>query len=117
MVEITTDDPRPPYVQIADDIRAQIDAGALKAGEKLPSGRELSTRYGVASMTVQRAMQLLRSEGRVVSWQGRGNFIADAGPEDSTDTAARIAWLEQAVRGLTERVDSLDARLGKADRG
>lgn len=110
MSKIASDDPRPPYVQIADEIRAEIDAGELRPGEKLPSGRELSDKYGVAGMTVQRAIQLLRAEGRVASWQGRGSFVTDATPDDPADALVRIERLEQTVRELAKRVDSLDAR-------
>ena len=69
------DDPRPPYQQVARDLRAAILARRLEPGEKLPSGVELARRYGVARMTVQQAVRLLRDEGLVVSRQGSGVFV------------------------------------------
>ncbi|HET9646762.1 MAG TPA: GntR family transcriptional regulator [Microlunatus sp.] len=44
---------------------------------KLPSGPELATQLGVARTTVQQAIRLLRSEGLVVSRQGRGVFLRE----------------------------------------
>ena len=54
------DDPRPPYQQVANAVRAAILTRTFKPGDKLPSLNELSERYGVARMTVQQAMRILR---------------------------------------------------------
>src|SRR5215203_3455771 len=69
------DDPRPPYQQVANAIRAAIVARTFKPGDKLPSLNELSERYGVARMTVQQAMRVLRDEGLIVTRQGSGVFV------------------------------------------
>jgi DNA-binding transcriptional regulator YhcF (GntR family) len=71
------DDPRPPYVQVASALRAAILTKTLEPGEKLPSGSQLATRYGVARMTVQQAIRVLRDEGLVVSRQGSGVFVRE----------------------------------------
>jgi DNA-binding transcriptional MocR family regulator len=54
----------------AEDLRAAIVAKKFGPGDKLPSGAELSEHYGVARMTVQQALRLLRDEGLTVSRQG-----------------------------------------------
>ncbi|WP_433801660.1 GntR family transcriptional regulator [Actinomycetospora sp. CA-084318] len=66
---------RPPYRQIADQLRDLIDRGTLVAGDKLPSEAELIEHYGVARMTVRQAVQELRNEGRVVAEHGKGTFV------------------------------------------
>jgi DNA-binding transcriptional regulator YhcF (GntR family) len=71
------DDPRPPYQQVANAIRAAILTRKFAPGDKLPSGSELAQRYGVARMTVQQAMRLLREEGLVVSRQGSGIYVRE----------------------------------------
>jgi DNA-binding transcriptional regulator YhcF (GntR family) len=71
------DDPRPPYVQVAGSLRAAILTKTLQPGEKLPSGSQLAERYGVARMTVQTAIRVLREEGLVVSRQGSGVFVRE----------------------------------------
>ncbi len=109
-------DPRPPYVQIADDLRAAIDADELKPGERLPAGRDLATEYGVAAMTVQHAIRLLRDEGRVQTWQGRGVFVAPVQPDDEQaaegreDILRRLTRLGREVENLARRVSALEKK-------
>jgi DNA-binding transcriptional regulator YhcF (GntR family) len=71
------DDPRPPYQQVANALRASILTRKFAPGDKLPSGSELAQRYGVARMTVQQAMRLLRDEGLIVSRQGSGIYVRE----------------------------------------
>lgn len=68
-------DPRAPYQQVANSLRAAILTRTLTPGEKLPSGSQLARRFGVARMTVQQAIRLLRDEGLVVSRQGSGVYV------------------------------------------
>jgi DNA-binding transcriptional regulator YhcF (GntR family) len=69
------DDPRPPYQQVAHHLRASILTKRFGPGDKLPSGPELAKHYGVARMTIQQALRLLRDEGLTVSRQGSGVFV------------------------------------------
>ncbi len=62
-------------VQVAADIEADIDAGKLAPDTRLPSEAELAVQYGVARVTVRRAMELLRDRGKVVTVHGRGSFV------------------------------------------
>jgi DNA-binding transcriptional regulator YhcF (GntR family) len=71
------DDPQPPYVQIANALRAAIRSRVLGPGEKLPSGAQLARRFGVARMTVLQAERLLKDEGLIVSRQGTGVFVRE----------------------------------------
>ncbi|OZM72661.1 GntR family transcriptional regulator [Amycolatopsis antarctica] len=76
-MELDPDDPRPPYQQVANALRAAILTKKFLPGDKLPSGPELSDRFGVARMTVQQAIRLLRDEGLVVSRQGSGVYVRE----------------------------------------
>jgi DNA-binding GntR family transcriptional regulator len=107
---VSANDPRPPYVQIADDLRRAIRSGELPAGARIDSGRDLAKRYGVALMTVHNALNALKDDGLVVSWQGRGVFVADALPPESV---SEVAQLRAEVDGLRERVDALERRLSE----
>jgi DNA-binding transcriptional regulator YhcF (GntR family) len=71
------DDPRPPYVQVANALRAAILTKKFTAGDKLPSRTELAKSYEVAPMTVQNALRELREEGLIVSRQGSGVFVRE----------------------------------------
>lgn len=64
------------YVQIADSIAADIQSGRLPRGTALPSSRALATQLKLNRNTVVDAIQLLLSEGWIVSEQRRGIFVA-----------------------------------------
>lgn len=64
------------YQQIADSLRRRIEAGEFVAGGLLPSEAELVARYKASRVTVRRALEQLRDEGRVDSRQGSGWFVA-----------------------------------------
>ena len=108
-----TNDPRPAYLQVADDLRASISGGTFKPGERLPSGRDLARRYGVAPMTISHALDVLRQEQLVEAYQGRGVFVtnhsASSGPGRSggqQDPA--IGSLRADLDGLAKRVARIE---------
>jgi DNA-binding GntR family transcriptional regulator len=114
-----TNDPRPPYLQVADDLRREIAQGQFTPGQKLPSRRNLARQYGVAPMTINHAMAVLRDEGLVVSYQGRGVFVADGSgsreheqPQRSRDSA--IDALRADLDQLAERVSRLERQTRRA---
>ncbi|MFC3997953.1 GntR family transcriptional regulator [Nocardiopsis sediminis] len=76
-MSIDPEDPRPPFQQVASALRAAILTRKFEPGDKLPSGPQLATTYGVARMTVQQAIRLLRDEGLVISQQGRGVYVRE----------------------------------------
>src|SRR4029453_15811402 len=69
------DDPRPPYMQIANALRAAILTKQLAPGDQLPSGNELAKRYSVARMTVQQAPRALGDGGPLVTRRGSGVVV------------------------------------------
>src|SRR5690606_4272733 len=74
-MKVSQDDPRPPYVQVADDLRRAIEQGEYQVGQRLPAGRKLAKQYQVGLNTAQRAVELLKSDGLVVSYPARGVFV------------------------------------------
>lgn len=114
-------DPRPVYRQVADDLRQQITSGSYRPGERLPSGRVLARKYGIAPMTVSSALNLLRDEGLIASWQGRGVYVIEPGrraaahppgPERLTQVEADLEDLRRQVAVLRGQVTDLYARAG-----
>jgi GntR family transcriptional regulator len=57
--------------QVADDLTADIRSDELPPGSRLPSELELSEIYGVARVTLRRAVAELRKDGLVVVVAGR----------------------------------------------
>lgn len=67
--------PRLVWEQVADDIRADIRSGELPPGARLPAEVELAEIYGVARVTIRRAVLELRKEQLLIVIQGRGTFV------------------------------------------
>lgn len=65
------------YAQVADALRADIRAGRYAPGDRLPSERELVARFEVSAGSVRAALVQLRTEGLIVSYQGRGVFVTE----------------------------------------
>lgn len=82
--------------QIYTQIRKKIVTGLLKAGDRLPSTRELSKDLGVARNTVLTAYELLASEEFLYSLPGAGFYV---GPE--------ITWAKQPMLIVNSTVASL----------
>lgn len=70
-------DERPAYRQLAAQLRARIISGELRPGDRLPSERQLQDEYGIERTTIRRALDVLRSEGRVTSRHGAGTFVRE----------------------------------------
>lgn len=66
------------WKQVADFIEGQIRDGKLAPGSRLPAEREMAQRYGVAYLTIRRAVKDLRDRGLLVSVVGRGTYVAKA---------------------------------------
>lgn len=134
-MSLDPDDPRPPYVQVANSLRASILTKTLAPGDRLPSQAQLADKFGVARMTIQQALRLLREDKLIVSRQGSGVFVRERiarpvalrphieaafdAPEVSIDFAGFTAeTLHNAVQEPLDKVrsgrltpDSIDLRL------
>ena len=67
---------RPLYEQISTQIRTQIMNGELKAGEALPSIRSLAKSLQISVLTVQKAYDLLQTDGFIETTAGKGCFVS-----------------------------------------
>lgn len=67
------------YEFLYESIRADIESGAIKPLQKLPSKRVLARHLGVSLITVEGAYSQLIAEGYVFSQQRRGYFAQDLG--------------------------------------
>lgn len=119
MVSLAQDDPRPPYLQIAGELRSAIQRGEIAPGEQLPSTKELTEKYGVAPMTVRNALRSLRDEGLLVARQGTGVFVRSTyqpggGPGTVTieAIAERLDAIADQVQRLTDRVAHIEKSAG-----
>jgi GntR family transcriptional regulator len=67
----------PPWRQLADLLRKQIESGELAPGARIPSIVSLAQEYELAPVTVRKAITQLQREGLVVSQTGWGTYVAE----------------------------------------
>lgn len=67
---------KPIYEQITDQVKEQILAGALSAGDALPSMRVLAKELRISVITTKRAYEELERDGFLDNVPGKGCFVA-----------------------------------------
>lgn len=96
---------KPIYEQIADQVKEQILAGALSAGDALPSMRVLAKELRISVITTKRAYEELERDGFLDNVPGKGCFVAPQNRE-----LLREAQLRRVEDVLAQAVD--EARKG-----
>ncbi|MGO4540890.1 GntR family transcriptional regulator [Paenibacillus sp. 2TAB19] len=74
-MSIEFDNNLPIYLQIMNHMKKQIVVGKLKAGDKIPSVRELAVELQINPNTVQRTFQELEREQIVETKRGLGRYV------------------------------------------
>ena len=109
----------PVYRQLIDQVRAGIASGALKAGDQLPTVRQLAVDLAINPNTVMRAYRELELGGLLETHQGTGTFISDKKPEKKSvererqlnqmagEVAARAGAAGFTLEDLIERLQEL----------
>jgi GntR family transcriptional regulator len=107
----------PIYEQIKQGIVRLVATGRLKAGEPLPSIRDLAAEIIVNPNTVARAYRELEQEGVIATQKGRGSVVAERARPDAERVlrahlgrimdgavaeARRFDLDDDAIRGLVE---------------
>ncbi len=65
------------YLQVKHFVLERISAGALRAGQRVPSENELVRELDVSRMTANRALRELAADGVLVRVAGVGTFVAE----------------------------------------
>lgn len=99
--------------QITRQVMLAITSGDLRAGEKLPSVREVALRYDVHPNTVSAAYRWLESNGWVLSKRGSGVFVRARILEDKGETSldSLISEFFQTARQKGFSSAQIEARL------
>jgi len=117
-IVISQTDRRPLYLQIMEQIKRRVAIGDWRAGQPIPSIRQLAVELNVSVITVKRAYLELEREGVITTQHGKGSMVAahtDLGSRIQQQDLAR--HLEQAVQlaallGLSTK--ELELRLREA---
>ena len=115
---------------IAEALRGRIRSGGLMPGDALPTQAVLMAEFGASSLSVQKAMALLKQDGYAISRPGKGAFVAHPDARLDTDagdpevgnapvggTAARVEVLEMALAETFEQLTALRARVEALEAG
>lgn len=78
---ISNSDGRPIYEQISAQIKNQVLAGTLEAGQALPSIRLLAKELRISVITTKRAYEELEQDGFIETIPGKGSFVAEKNTE------------------------------------
>lgn len=102
-----SDDGRPLFMRVVDDIRDRIANGEFTADEQIPSAKALSERYGVANMTAQRALRELQIQEVTYSIRGKGSYVRTDAAQILTGKADPVDTDEQYVAVWTRLREEL----------
>jgi len=95
----------PLYAQLADVMRERIVKGGWPIDTRIPTLPALADEFGVASITVRQAVQLLKNEGLLSPEQGRGTFVRrkpETHPRMKVETS--LTRLAELYRELAPRL-------------
>ncbi len=78
------------HEEVVAQIHELIREGRFKAGDQLPSERELAETFQVSRTSVREAIRALETEGLIKSRTGMGNFVADLPIESLVAPLAKL---------------------------
>ena len=95
---------QPLWEQVLHQIRGAVARGELRAGEKIPSLRELAGQLRINPNTVMRAYQELERDGLTETRRGQGTFITNSTQKISE---IKITLAREAVQELIHSMRNL----------
>ncbi|MBC2900573.1 GntR family transcriptional regulator [Streptomyces sp. PSKA01] len=96
--------PVPLYYQLAQQLEAAIEHGALAPGNLLGNEIDLSTRLGLSRPTVRQAIQSLVDKGLLVRRRGVGTQVVHSQVKRPLELSSLYDDLEAAGQGPTTQV-------------
>src|SRR3954465_9421181 len=105
-LEVDTRSGVPIYVQLVEGVRHALEVGTLRAGERLPTVRDLAGELTIAPNTVVKAYNELQRMGLIESRQGSGTVVV----ADLNGTLRRhqVAALYERLRLLVRDAAGLE---------
>ncbi|MEJ2416957.1 MAG: GntR family transcriptional regulator [Exilibacterium sp.] len=96
---IDSDNPEPLFAQVIEQIKVAVQDMRLKAGDSLPSIRQLANDLDLNSKTIAKAYRILERDGVIQTKGYRGTFIhPDAATNCKVDLSGWVqSKMEEAV--------------------
>ena len=89
--------------ELVEELRAQISAGVLSSGNRIPTEKDLVNSYGVSRTVVREAVARLTAEGFLEPRQGSGVFVTTPPPAAFQVTHIELEDLVEVIRFLELR--------------
>ncbi|QYF93491.1 GntR family transcriptional regulator [Massilia sp. PAMC28688] len=99
-------DNTPIYRQLKDRVIGMMLDGALKAGDALPSVRQVAAEYQLNPITVSKAYQELVDENLVEKRRGIGMYVTD-GASEKLLASERERFVREEWPAMVERIRRL----------
>ena len=108
LITLDTKSSIPIYVQLRNQIVTGIGRGELKAGESLPTVRQLAADASVNTMTVNKTYQLLKAEGFIEIDRRKGATVcpigtADADYREKLEKELELLSAEASLKGMEKQ--------------
>jgi DNA-binding transcriptional regulator YhcF (GntR family) len=100
-IVVDTSSQLPPFEQLRSQIATQVASGALPAGTRLATVRQLAADLGLAANTVARAYRELESDGVIATQGRRGTFVRS---DARTATSGAVEELARELAAHARKV-------------
>ncbi len=112
-VHINTGSPEPIYRQLIEQVKRRVAAGQLKAGDEIPSVRELAQALAVHPMTISKAYSLLEMDGVLERRRGLSMVVA-AQHQQAQPAADRAGLLRPTLEKAAAEARQLELSTAQA---
>lgn len=100
------------YESVINQILDMLKTGEIKAGDKLPSERDLSKKLCIGRSSLREALRILESKGIIISKQGNGRFIREPRDSDIFNSENIILTLEKSsIFDLLEARETFEIKI------
>lgn len=72
-----TENGKPKYFTLMEELKEKIISGRIQPGEKLPSENQFTVQYSLSRHTVRKALSLLEQKGYIEACHGKGTFCSE----------------------------------------
>jgi GntR family transcriptional regulator len=103
---IHTGSAEPIYRQLVEHVRRRVASGQIKAGDEIPSVRDLAQQLAVHPMTVSKAYSLLEAEGLLERRRGLAMRVAPQ-HQRAQPAASRVELLRPTLKRAAAEVRQL----------
>ncbi|MYT73194.1 MULTISPECIES: FadR/GntR family transcriptional regulator [unclassified Streptomyces] len=100
------------YEQVLGRLRAYVAEGGLRAGDRLPTERDLAARLGVSRASVKQAIVVLEVQGLVEVRHGGGTYLVRDGL-DVAEPVERLVERKKRLPDVLEAREALETKLAE----